>query len=352
MKADKKGRLDMLHGRTAEMGITRTIRAALALVFSLFALATFGVTGAGAQDKPGEGMYFVLVTHGGDDPFFSVVNQGMKDAAELLGARADIVLANGDLALELKRFDEAVAAGADGIAVVINDENAWDQPMANAIASGVPVIGIVDDDPAGELGSPRLFFVGQRGLISGHALGVRLFEEAKAKGVDLSTAKVVMAAEIPGATYAQIRAGGLKDAMKEYGVPDENFDMIDVGVEKTIVEERMTSYLIANPDTTLLTGAGGLATEMLAASLKGAGKAPGEVIAGGFDMAPGTLEGIENGYVTASIDQQQYLAGYLGVMSLYLYKQYGLMPDINTGRFLVDSVEKVKLIKELSGTYR
>ena len=275
----------------------------------------------------------------------------MKDAADLLGARADIVLANGDLALELQKFQEAVAAKADGIGVVINDAKAWNQPMADAIAKGVPVIGVIDDDPAGDK-SPRLFFVGQKGLISGHTLGVRLFEEAKKKNMNLSNAHVVMAAEIPAATYAQVRSSGLKDAMKEYGIPEANFDMIDVGVEKTIVEERMTSYLVAHPATTILTGAGGLATEMLAASLKGAGKKPGEVIAGGFDMAPGTLDGIANGYVTASIDQQPYLAGFQAVMSLFLYKKYGLIPEINTGRFLVDSVEKVDLIKKLSGTYR
>jgi simple sugar transport system substrate-binding protein len=319
---------------------------------SVISFASFGGAAAQAQEKPGEGMYFVLVTHGGDDPFFSVVNQGMKDAAALLGAKADIVLAGTDLATELRKFNEAVAAGADGIAVVINDAQAWDQPMADAIAKGVPVIGIVDDDPDGDQGSPRLFFVGQRGLSSGNVLGTRLFEEAKKKGVDLTTAKVVMAAEVPAATYAQVRAAGVKSAMAEYGIPESNFELIDSGVEKTIVEERLSAYLIAHPDTTFLIGAGGLATEMLEASLKAAGLQAGDVIAGGFDVAPGTLEGIESGYVTASIDQQQYLAGFMGVMSLYLYKQYGLMPDVNTGRFVVDSPEKAAQIKALSGTYR
>ena len=65
---------------------------------TLFALS------AGAADKPGEGMYFRLVTHGGDDPFWAVVQKGMMDAVEELGCKADIDLVGGDVALMQKRF--------------------------------------------------------------------------------------------------------------------------------------------------------------------------------------------------------------------------------------------------------
>ena len=83
-----------------------------------------GETAAGG--KPGEGMYFRLVTHGGDDPFWAVVQQGMRDACAELGCEADIDLAGGDLADQQKAFEEAVASKPDGIAVVINDNTAWD----------------------------------------------------------------------------------------------------------------------------------------------------------------------------------------------------------------------------------
>ena len=58
---------------------------------------------APAQAGPAEGMYFRLVTHGGDDPFWAVVQQGMRDAAELYGCGADIDLAGGDLANQQKK---------------------------------------------------------------------------------------------------------------------------------------------------------------------------------------------------------------------------------------------------------
>ena len=49
-----------------------------------------------AQAKPGAGMYFRLVTHGGNDPFWAVFQKGMIDAAAELGCRADIDLCGSD----------------------------------------------------------------------------------------------------------------------------------------------------------------------------------------------------------------------------------------------------------------
>jgi len=48
-----------------------------------------------AAGGPGAGQYYRLVTHGGDDPFWAVVQQGMRDACAELGCEADIDLAGG-----------------------------------------------------------------------------------------------------------------------------------------------------------------------------------------------------------------------------------------------------------------
>jgi len=81
------------------------------------------------------------------------------------------------------------------------------------------------------------------------------------------------------------------------------------------------------------------------------GRQPGEIIAGGFDMTPGTLVGLKEGYITAAIDSQQYLAGFYGVLVLYHYKLYGFLPTVKTGGFLIDSPEKIKQIEALSKDY-
>ncbi|NIV38129.1 MAG: substrate-binding domain-containing protein, partial [Anaerolineae bacterium] len=254
-------------------------------------LAACGGNGeeADTDGKPCEDMYFRLVTHGGDDPFWAVVQQGMRDAADDLGCKADIDLAGGDLANQQKKFEEAVASKPDGIAVVINDDTAWDKPVADAIAAGIPVIGINNDDTEGSAGNARLAYIGQSERRAGYMMAYKVFSEAQAAGVDLAGAHVAMFAEVPGAAYATVRSAGVNDAMAEFGIT--SFELADAGgLEMTTVEARMTDYLVAHPETTFLLGAGGICTDRLMSALKAAGKAPGDVWAAGFDAAPGTVE--------------------------------------------------------------
>lgn len=284
------------------------------------------------------------MTHGGDDPFWAVVQQGMRDACAELGCDADIDLAGGDLANQQKKFEEAVASKPDGIAVVINDDTAWDKPVEDALAAGIPVIGINNDDTQGVAGNARLGYIGQSERRAGYMMAFKVFSEAEAAGVDMANAHVAMFAEVPGAAYAQVRSAGVKDAMEEFGIT--SFELADAGgLEMTTVESRMTDYLVAHPETTFLMGAGGICTDRLMSALQAAGKEKNEVWAAGFDAAPGTVEGLKEGYVTNSIDQQQYLQGYMAVYVLYLYNKYGLMPNIDTGGYLI-TAENLGLIED------
>lgn len=298
------------------------------------------------DDKPGKGMYFRLVTHGGNDPFWAVFQQGMRDAADELGCRADIDLAGSDQPLQMKRFQEAVAMRPDGIALVINDNTMWDKPVADAIAKGVLVIGTNNDDEQGSAGNARLAYIGQNERRAGLMIGRAVFEAAKKSGKNMSNLKVSAAVEVPGANYGVVRSSGIKDAMKEYGVKGD-IEIIDATLEMTTAESRITSYVIAHPDIDCLFGLGGITTDRITSALKNARKKPGQVLAGGFDAAPGTLTGLETNYMVASIDQQQYLQGYFSVYVLYLMKKYGLAPQIDTGGYLITK-DNIELIKKLS----
>jgi len=327
----------------AVLGVALLVGLGIAWTISPVALA--GVPDVDPQ-KSAKDMYFRLVTHGGDDPFWAVVHKGMLDAAKELGCKADIDLCGGDLALQQKRFREAVAMGPDGIALVINDDTAWDKPVEDALAVGVNVIGMNNDDKEGAAGNARLCYIGQNERRAGYMIARRCFQKAKDLGWDLSKAHVAMPVEVPGAMYGVVRSQGIQDAMKEYGITSS--EIIDAGgLEMTTVESRETSYLLAHPETTFMFGLGGIVTDRLTDSLKAAGKKPGEVIAGGFDCAPGTLTGLDEGYVEATIDQQQYLQGYFAVYTLYIMKKYGFTPQIDTGGYLVDK-DAIGLIKELS----
>jgi len=302
--------------------------------------------GAFAQAKPGAGMYFRLVTHGANDPFWAVFQKGMMDAAAELGCRADIDLAGSDLALQSKRFQEAVAMRPDGISLVINDDKMWDKPVADAVAKGINVIGCNNDDTQGSAGNARLAYIGQNERRAGLMIGRAVFEAAKAKGWNLATMKVACAVEVAGANYGVVRSSGIMDAMAEYGIPGKP-EIVDCTLEMTTAESRITSYVIAHPDLKCLFGLGGITTDRLTSGMKNAGKKPGDILGGGFDAAPGTLTGLETNYMVASIDQQQYLQGYMSVYVLYLMKKYGFAPQIDTGGFLITKAN-IDLIKKLS----
>src|SRR5690606_16622639 len=66
--------------------------------------------------------------------------------------------------------------------------------------------------------------------------------------------------------------------------------------------------------------------------LRDAGLEPGEIIVGGIDLSPATIEGIQTGYISASFDQMLYLQGYFPVLQIWLTANYQIPGlDINTG---------------------
>ena len=63
-----------------------------------------------------------------------------------------------------------------------------------------------------------------------------------------------------------------------------------------------------------------------------------------FDLSPEVLTAIEDGTILFAIDQQQYLQGYLGVLIVTQFAQYGLLPGggqpILTGPGFVDAGDR------------
>ena len=72
--------------------------------------------------------------------------------------------------------------------------------------------------------------------------------------------------------------------------------------------------------------------------------ARGDIIVGGIDLAPATIDGLKSGYVSVTLDQLLYLQGFMPVLQCVLSKKY-LMPGIalNTGAGVVtpSSIDKL-----------
>src|SRR6185312_7680569 len=95
----------------------------------------------------------------------------------------------------------------------------------------------------------------------------------------------------------------------------------------------LIAYLQSNPDTKaiIVPGHSGI-TAVLGKVLEGAGKKPGDVVASGFDISPGAIQALKDGYLTVVLDQQPYLQGFMPVVAAVLQKKYGLSGMVmNTG---------------------
>lgn len=309
-----------------------------ALQLLLAAAAWAGGTGGG-------GTYW-LISHGGDNPFWNVVRKGAQDAALELGCTVQFYMSDGNLKAQLGAFDRAVGARPDGIAVSITDDKAWDQPVRRALAAGVPVIGINNDDSQGAAGNSRLCYIGQNDEHAAYMLALRLIEAAQRKGYDIFDTETVVFSELPSGNFNIKRAAGVRRALGEFGMKEPR--VVDLSSARGRYDAVIESHLDAGGGRMIAITLGGVVTDFLYPAVKATGRSPGEIIAGGFDMAPQTIEGIRAGYIAATVDQQQYLQGYFAVYVLNLHRKYGFVADIDTGGSIIDSPSQLETIARLS----
>ena len=82
--------------------------------------------------------------------FWQAVKKGMEDACERFEAECQMVYLqseDGNIGEEVANFNAAIAAGADGIATTVYDATSFDDPIDDALAQGINVIG---DIPRGQ----------------------------------------------------------------------------------------------------------------------------------------------------------------------------------------------------------
>ena len=90
-----------------------------------------------------------------------------------------------------------------------------------------------------------------------------------------------------------------------------------MGLDADTAEQQNTinATLAADPDIDAILGVGPVITMSALRAAQDLGR---DVTIGGFDMTPELLAAIEAGDVAFTVDQQQYLQGYLTVLFLYL----------------------------------
>ncbi|KKB75799.1 ABC transporter substrate-binding protein [Devosia soli] len=315
-----------------------TTKAALLAGCALFAI----VPAALAQDQEPVKATMIIYL----DPsvqFFNPVVKGAQDAAAAFNVDLDVQYANNDPVRQNDLIESAVATGVDGIAVAISSSDAFDDSICAAVEAGVVVIGFNNDDLEGAEGNCRQAYVGMNEFDSGYELGNRMIDKFGLKEGDT----VFNPREIPEASFAVARGGGIEKAMAEHGIKVET---VRAGLDPAEAQNIMAQALIANPDIKAVFGTGSVTSTVGAGAIKDAGV---DVPFGGFDLAVEIADAVESGAMFATMDQQPYLQGYYPIAQIAMAARYGLTPtDVDTGQGAFLDQARIATVKPLIGTYR
>ena len=276
----------------------------------------------------------VVVSHGqANDPFWSVVKNGVEQAAKDTGASVEYRAPETfDMVAMSQLIDAAVNQEPDGLVVSIPDGDALGDAIKRAVAAGIPVISMNSgSDVAKELGA--LLHVGQSERDAGVAAGERLKEMGGTKAICVNH-------EV-GNVALDLRCEGFTEGFGgEVTVLPTTNDPADVEAKVRAALDSDESV-----DTLMALGASTAGEPTLAAA-KASGR---DVRVASFDLSANFLEAVSKGEAAFAIDQQQYLQGYLPVAFLALNAKYGLVPggDVPSGPNLVTQ-DKAAQVVELS----
>ncbi len=303
------------------------------IMFAVLCLLGFSASDTAAEPL-GKGMtiYFQM---GGDPGGAATLprTNGARDAAAALGVKLVEQYSGWQQELMIKQMKEAMAANPDGIAIMGHPgEGAFNRLVKDAVQRGIVVT--TGNTPLPGIQSQY----GGQGF--GYA-GVVLYEGGKITAQEM-IAKGGLKKGDKVLVYGLLSQGprgestrGMKDTLEAAGMKVEYQEISnEVNRDFTLCAPIITAYMAKNPDLKAIGTQHGGITATLPRVLKNAGKKPGEIIIGGIDLAPATITGLEEGYITAALDQQLYLQGFLPVLQIVLSKKYdfaGLTTNTGAG---------------------
>ena len=283
---------------------------------------------------------YIVITHtAGTDPFWPVVQRGATDAANAVGVDMEYRHpAQGDLVDMARIVEAATAQNPDGIVVSLPDINVLGDAVRAAVAAGIPVVSINSGgDVARELGV--LFHVGQPEYEAGFGAGQQHANRGVTNAICLSPEAFNLALEQRCNGYADGTGGAKVEMIDTTGDPQEIKSRTTAALQK---DSSINGILSVSPHVC----AGALE------ALKELGK-EGTIPFGCFDLSPEVINAIKDGHVDFTVDQQQYLQGYMPIVALKLYSDYGLVPgsDILSGPGFVTK-DTAALVEKFAGQTR
>lgn len=247
---------------------------------------------------------YVLVAANINLPYWQEAQAGLTDIGKTAGVKVDV---EGPTTFspqeELTAFQQAVASHPSGIMVSVSDPKLFNEPINAALLQGIPVITIDADAPE----SRRVTFIGTDNFRAGQESGKHMADLLGGQGH-------VLIIGLAGQLNTEERVRGVNDALKKYpgvkiidtvddkGDPRNAYDAVSNLLQK---KEKLDGIIALEA-----TGGAGAADALHRMDMTGKVK----ILA--FDKDPQTLDGIERGWITATIVQKPYVMAFYGVRFL------------------------------------
>ncbi len=250
----------------------------------------------------GSDLTFHMITHSDDGPFWSVVQRGMEAAAEDLGVTAVWLGSNNDPGVQVQLIEQAIGEGTDGIAASLPSPDQLVGPLQGAVEQGIPVITLNSgSNDYQEIGA--LTHVGQTEVIAGNGAGERFN--------DLGATKILCGVQEQSNVALEERCEGLAETFSGEVVTQ----FMGLDADQTEQQNTIAAAMAADPDIDGFMGTGPV---IAVSGLRAAQDAGLEIPVAGFDITPEIIDAIEAGDIAFTVDQQQYLQGYVSILLLYL----------------------------------
>jgi simple sugar transport system substrate-binding protein len=264
-----------------------------------------------------------VITHGDGGVFWSVFQKGAEKAGKDLGINVKYVGSNNTGTKQADAINQAVTDKVAGIAVSLADPAAVKSAVQAAVKAGIPVVTTNSGSNLyKEFGA--FTHIGQDEETAGMGAG----EKFNAAGVK----SLLCVKQEQTNTGLDARCNGAKKTFKG------KFAVITTTGDKSGKQQGdIKAALDSRKDVDGVFGTGPVVAHDAAGAAKELGR---KVTIGGVDLSTDILKDISGGTVAFTIDQQQYLQGYVSVLSLYLNATNkntlggGLV--INTGPGFVD----------------
>ncbi|PZV36298.1 MULTISPECIES: substrate-binding domain-containing protein [Mesorhizobium] len=256
---------------------------------------------------------FALVNINQQALFFNQINEGAQKAADAAGAKLVIFNANNVPSAQNDAIENYITQKVDGIILVAIDVNGVKPAITAAKAAGIPVIAIDAQIPDGD----NISFIGVDNTKAGEDIGKFYADYVKSEMA--GKAKIGIVGALNSFIQNQ-RLDGFKKAVTDSGEAVTFLDTVDgQNVQETALSAS-ENLMTANPDMTTLYATGEPALLGAVSAVTSQGRT-GDVKVFGWDLTKQAVQGIDDGWVVAVVQQDPAGEGKAAVEALTKLKK-------------------------------